>query len=97
MIMTLEDIRKFIETEDFGFASANGTFGAICDNEQREMILSNFEQWNTPEAVEGEELAELFSHFPEFKEETANGCLIYSCDVYEEANRIDTYYIAYYE
>lgn len=96
-IMTLETIKKFIETEDFAFASANGTFGCINYKEEREMLLSNANNWNSPELVEGEELAELTERFPEFEEEIANGCQIYSCEVYDGANRTDTYYIAYYE
>lgn len=95
--MTFETLKDFIKNNDFGFASANGNFGAICDNEQREMLLSNSDNWNSPEPAEGEELAELIEHFPEFEEEINNGCHIYKCEVYEGANRTDIYYFAYYE
>ena len=96
-IMTLETLKDFIKNNDFGFASANGTFGAICEKEQRGMLLSDSDKWNSPELVEGDELDELIERFPEFKEEIDNGCRIYKCEVYEGANRMDVYYFAYYE
>ena len=95
--MTLETLKDFIKNNDFGFASANGTFGAICENEQRGMLLSDSDKWNSPELVEGDELDELTERFPEFKEEIDSGCHVYKCEVYEGANRTDIYYFAYYE
>ena len=95
--MTLETLKDFIKNNDFGFASANGTFGAICENEQRGMLLSDSGKWNSPEPVVGEELTELAERFPDFQEEIANGCQIYKCEVYDGANRTDIYYFAYCE
>lgn len=95
--MTLEALKNFIENNDFGFASANGSFCAICDNEDRERLLENIGKWNSPQTVEGEKLADVLLHFPEFNEEIDNGCRILSCEVYDGSNLSDTYYFAVYE
>ena len=99
--MTIETIKDFISTEDFGFACTTGVFGAICNNEAREILLENvsWDDCNTPELLEGEALEDVLAHFPEFQEEIDNGCEIYAIEEYEHdgANRIETYYIAYYK
>lgn len=95
--MTILQLKQFVADNDFGYADTAGCFCAICDNDAKQTIIDVLDRCNTPKKVKSfEELRELLSHHPEFSQEIANGCDIYSCEEYDGANRINTHYIAYY-
>lgn len=95
--MTTEDLKQFAADNDFGYAETTGVFCAICDNESRQFVLGVLDCCNSPQKVQGAELADLLSHHPEFRGEIDNGCIIYACEEYDGSNRVNTHYIAYYE
>lgn len=93
--MTTEQLKQFVANNDFGYADTTGAFCAICDNGAREWVLDVLVRCNSPEKV-GADLDDVLEHHPEFREELANGCTIYACEEYNEATKVNTHYIAYY-